>query len=79
MVYCCASRAGAEVCCKDFNHVSFCFFFFFFFQIDKEGVISWVLSLQAHPRNEADLDSGVLSYCYQFYVHCQCLKLFMAI
>ncbi|WOG94806.1 hypothetical protein DCAR_0314103 [Daucus carota subsp. sativus] len=27
-------------------------------RIDREGVISWVLSLQAHPQNEADLDSG---------------------
>ncbi|KAK1356091.1 Geranylgeranyl transferase type-1 subunit beta [Heracleum sosnowskyi] len=27
-------------------------------RIDKEGVISWVLSLQAHPRSEADLESG---------------------
>lgn len=29
--------------------------------IDKEGVINWVLSFQAHPKNEAELNNG------QFY------------
>ncbi|CAH9065313.1 unnamed protein product [Cuscuta europaea] len=29
--------------------------------VDKEGVINWVLSLQAHPNNEAELENG------QFY------------
>ncbi|XAR72026.1 Protein geranylgeranyltransferase type I [Bertholletia excelsa] len=27
-------------------------------RVDKEAVVNWVLSLQAHPKNEADLDSG---------------------
>ncbi|XP_059666243.1 geranylgeranyl transferase type-1 subunit beta [Cornus florida] len=30
-------------------------------RVDKEGIISWVLSFQAHPRNEAELNNG------QFY------------
>ncbi|XP_009619178.1 geranylgeranyl transferase type-1 subunit beta isoform X1 [Nicotiana tomentosiformis] len=30
-------------------------------RVDKEGVINWVLSLQAHPRDEAELSNG------QFY------------
>uniref|UniRef100_A0A5B6ZUH3 Putative geranylgeranyl transferase type-1 subunit beta n=1 Tax=Davidia involucrata TaxID=16924 RepID=A0A5B6ZUH3_DAVIN len=30
-------------------------------RVDKERVISWVLSLQAHPKNEAELNNG------QFY------------
>nr|GMC96016.1 geranylgeranyl transferase type-1 subunit beta [Ipomoea batatas]GMD12203.1 geranylgeranyl transferase type-1 subunit beta [Ipomoea batatas]GMD19349.1 geranylgeranyl transferase type-1 subunit beta [Ipomoea batatas]GME18277.1 geranylgeranyl transferase type-1 subunit beta [Ipomoea batatas] len=30
-------------------------------RVDKAGVINWVLSLQAHPRNEAELENG------QFY------------
>ncbi|KAK9061190.1 hypothetical protein SSX86_018370 [Deinandra increscens subsp. villosa] len=30
-------------------------------RIDREAVINWVLSLQAHPKNEAELNSG------QFY------------
>ncbi|XP_044509010.1 geranylgeranyl transferase type-1 subunit beta [Mangifera indica] len=29
-------------------------------RVDKEAVSNWVLSLQAHPRNEADLNSGEL-------------------
>ncbi|CAH9133394.1 unnamed protein product [Cuscuta epithymum] len=29
--------------------------------VDKEGVINWVLSLHAHPKNEAELENG------QFY------------
>ncbi|XAR66295.1 Protein geranylgeranyltransferase type I [Bertholletia excelsa] len=27
-------------------------------RVDKDDVISWVLSLQAHPKNEAELNSG---------------------
>lgn len=55
---------GAVVCCEIFNHVICAIFF----QIDKEGVICWVLSLQAHPQNEADLNSGVLSTIIKFVV-----------
>ena len=60
----CTSQDGAVLCCKDYNHVICAEYF----QIDREGVISWVLSLQAHPQNEADLDSGVLSTYIQFVV-----------
>ncbi|KAJ7971288.1 Geranylgeranyl transferase type-1 subunit beta [Quillaja saponaria] len=27
-------------------------------RVDKDAVVSWVLSLQAHPRNKADLSNG---------------------
>lgn len=50
-----------ELVQKYVARISSMLLFAIFFQIDKEGVISWVLSLQANPRNEADLDSGVLS------------------
>lgn len=28
------------------------------FQVDKDAVASWVLSLQAHPTNKAELNDG---------------------
>ncbi|KAA8534224.1 hypothetical protein F0562_031583 [Nyssa sinensis] len=31
--------------------------------VDKEGVIGWVLSLHAHPKNEAEVNYGFNSQC----------------
>lgn len=35
----------------------------FITQVDKEGVASWVLSLQSHPASKADLDNGTNFPC----------------
>ncbi|KAJ0103595.1 hypothetical protein Patl1_06334 [Pistacia atlantica] len=39
-------------------------------RVDKEAVSNWVLSLQAHPRNEADLNSGMALVTKKFESDC---------
>lgn len=39
----------------------------FVYQVDREGAINWVLSLQAHANNEFDLNNGMLSLIKKTY------------